>query len=581
MEEKTNIKENKENIKLTNSSTTEIKEDFKLKIDINKWEQKTNKATKKLEVIFNVELHSELSSKKWNVFHSIQDFKVLINNLSHIFPNLSDIIPNLKPLEKELNTSSTITKASLAIVEFFKSISHRSDIINSKYYIDFFKLENHFGDLIKNEPEKKFSIDGLNYEISDMILLEKKDILIVGCSQINNNVLSKMNFWNKKVNKGQLNVYNINHNEKKETGDYLFAQVDTESEISCLCATKDMQNILVGYFNGTIELFELPEHQENKNEIIKLIPKNKIRININKNRIINIGYNISENSFYCACYKDIMIYNAKILGKNLDMSLPGSDEDLCGFYYKEKFNNFNDLVLEIDIYGKIYIGTINKFKRCIDFIYVLDQKINQITLFKVDLEFNHIYVGNKSGTIDIFSIEISQNENNILSNNLKIKKILNTSLNNDNKGKLTNMILRNFPNKINDICYNPKKKEIYIALDNGTIQVYSHFKNFPEFVIYEQNFDNKKENEPINKLYFSKLNSILYVGRSEKDICVYQMPDNYNSEISRRLQGTNSFEILDGNKICKNSIEQGYPNNTQSFKRKSFINLMGVKNYDN
>ena len=581
MEEKTNIKENKENIKLTNSSTTEIKEDFKLKIDINKWEQKTNKATKKLEVIFNVELHSELSSKKWNVFHSIQDFKDLINNLSHIFPNLSDIIPNLKPLEKELNTSSTITKASLAIVEFFKSISHRSDIINSKYYIDFFKLENHFGDLIKNEPEKKFSIDGLNYEISDMIILEKKDILIVGCSQINNNVLSKMNFWNKKVNKGQLNVYNINHNEKKETGDYLFAQVDTESEISCLCATKDMQNILVGYFNGTIELFELPEHQENKNEIIKLIPKNKIGININKNRIINIGYNISENSFYCACYKDIMIYNAKILGKNLDMSLPGSDEDLCGFYYKEKFNNFNDLVLEIDIYGKIYIGTINKFKRCIDFIYVLDQKINQITLFKVDLEFNHIYVGNKSGTIDIFSIEISQNENNILSNNLKIKKILNTSLNNDNKGKLTNMILRNFPNKINDICYNPKKKEIYIALDNGTIQVYSHFKNFPEFVIYEQNFDNKKENEPINKLYFSKLNSILYVGRSEKDICVYQMPDNYNSEISRRLQGTNSFEILDGNKICKNSIEQGYPNNTQSFKRKSFINLMGVKNYDN
>lgn len=581
MEEKNNIKENKENIKLTNSSTTEIKEDFKLKIDINKWEQKTNKATKKLEVIFNVELHSELSSKKWNVFHSIQDFKDLINNLSHIFPNLSDIIPNLKPLEKELNTSSTITKASLAIVEFFKSISHRSDIINSKYYIDFFKLENHFGDLIKNEPEKKFSIDGLNYEISDMILLEKKDILIVGCSQINNNVLSKMNFWNKKVNKGQLNVYNINHNEKKETWDYLFAQVDTESEISCLCATKDMQNILVGYFNGTIELFELPEHQENKNEIIKLIPKNKIGININKNRIINIGYNISENSFYCACYKDIMIYNAKILGKNLDISLPGSDEDLCGFDYKEKFNNFNDLVLEIDIYGKIYIGTINKFKRCIDFIYVLDQKINQITLFKVDLEFNHIYVGNKSGTIDIFSIEISQNENNILSNNLKIKKILNTSLNNDNKGKLTNMILRNFPNKINDICYNPKKKEIYIALDNGTIQVYSHFKNFPEFVIYEQNSDNKKENEPINKLYFSKLNSILYVGRSEKDICVYQMPDNYNSEISRRLQGTNSFEILDGNKICKNSIEQGYPNNTQSFKRKSFINLMGVKNYDN
>ena len=581
MEEKNEKKENAENIKLANSSTTEIKEDFKLKIEMNKWEQKTNKTTKKLEVIFNVELYSELSSKKWNVYHSIQDFKELINNLSQIFPHLSDITPNLKPLEKELNTSSIITKASSAIVQFFNSISHRSDIINSKYYINFFKLENHFGEPNKNEPKEKFRITGLNYEISDMIILEKKDILIVGCSQINNNVLSKMNFWNKKVNKGQLNIYKISQYKEKENGDYLFAQADTESEISCLCVTKDMQNILVGYFNGFIELFELPELQENKNEIIKLIPKNKIEINTYKNRIINIGYNSAENSFYCACYKDIMIYNAKILGKNLGLTLPGSDEDLCGFYYEEKFNNFNDLVFEIDYYGKIYIGTINKFKKCVDFIYVLNQKINQITLFKVDLEFNHIYVGNKIGNIDIFAIEISQNEDNKLSNKLKVKKILSTSLNNDNKGKLTNMILRNYPNKINDICYNPKRKEIFIALENGTVQVFSHFKNFPEFVIYEQNLSDKKDNKIINKLYFSKLNSILFVGRSEKDICVYQIPDNYNSEISRRLQGTNSFEILDGNKICKNAIEQGYPNNTQSFKKKSIINLMGVKNYDN
>ena len=189
MVEKNEKKENAENIKLANSSTTEIKVDFKLKIEMNKWEQKTNKTTKKLEVIFNVELYSELSSKKWNVYHSIQDFKELINNLSQIFPHLSDITPNLKPLEKELNTSSIITKASSAIVQFFNSISHRSDIINSKYYIDFFKLENHFGEPNKNEPKEKFLITGLNYEISYMILLEKKDILIVGCSQINNNVL--------------------------------------------------------------------------------------------------------------------------------------------------------------------------------------------------------------------------------------------------------------------------------------------------------------------------------------------------------------------------------------------------------
>ena len=38
------------------STISEIKEDFKLKVEINKWEQKTNKATGKLEVVFNIEI---------------------------------------------------------------------------------------------------------------------------------------------------------------------------------------------------------------------------------------------------------------------------------------------------------------------------------------------------------------------------------------------------------------------------------------------------------------------------------------------------------------------------------------------
>ena len=579
MEEKSEIQHKEENKISKEKLPSAIKEDFKLKIKMNKWEQKTNKSTKKLEVIFNIELFSELSSKKWSVYHSIQDFKDLIFKLSQIFPNLLDIIPKIKSPEKEKSTSSIITQSSNAILEFLRFISHRSDIINSKYYIDFFKLENHFEDLAKNEPKEKFHIRGLKYEVTDMILLEKKEILIVACGQINNNVLAKMNFWSKKENKGQLNIYKINYNQEKEKGNTLFAQTETESEISCLNVLSDIAKILVGYFNGIIEVFELPGYIENNKEVIKLISKNKIEISAYKNRIINIGYNSSENIFYCTCYKDIMIYGAKLLDNKLEFTLPGSDEYLFGFYYKEKLNNFENLVFEIDIYGKMYIGTINKIKKCVDFIYVFNQKINQITLFKVDLEYNHIYVGDRNGNIYIFLFEIIQEDNS--SNNIfKLKNILSTSLNNDTKGKITNMLLRNFPYKINDICYNPKKKEIFIALENGTVQVFSHFKNFPEFVLYEADTENKKEYKIINKLYFSKLNSILYLGRSEKDIYVYQMPDNYNSEISRRLQDTNNFEILDGNKICKNDILQGYPNNSQNFRKKNLINIMGVKNYE-
>jgi hypothetical protein len=82
------------------SSITEIKEDFKLKVEINKWEQKTNKTTGKLEVMFNIELFSEITNKKWSVFHSIQDFKELISNLSLICINLPEY-PGFKNIEKE------------------------------------------------------------------------------------------------------------------------------------------------------------------------------------------------------------------------------------------------------------------------------------------------------------------------------------------------------------------------------------------------------------------------------------------------------------------------------------------------
>ena len=234
----------------------------------------------------------------------------------------------------------------------------------------------------------------------------------------------------------------------------------------------------------------------------------------------------------------------------------------------------------MDTFGKIYIGTINKDKNWVNYLYVLTEQMVYISLFKIDLEYNHIYIADKNGNLDILLLDIPQNINNenYSSNQIKVKitKILSTSLNSSNKGKITSMITRNFPFKINDVCYNPKKKEIIIALENGTVQIFSHFKNFPEYVIYKENED-KKENKIINKIYFSKLNSILYIGRAEKDIYVYQMPENFNSEINRRLKDSNSFMILDGSKICRNAIEQGFPKNSINFKKKNIMNRMGLK----
>ena len=547
------------------SAISEIKEDFKLKVEINKWEQKTNKKTGKLEVIFNIELFSEVTNKKWSVYHSIQDFKDLISNLVSICTNVPDY-QGLKSLEKEKSSSSIINKASSAIIEFINTISYRSDIINSQYYIDFFKLENHFDDLKKYEPKEKMHICNLKHEISDIIFLEKLDILVVGCARdLNKNILSKMSFWSKKDKNGQLNIYKINNNQEQNY--ILFGQIDTDSEISCIYASEETKNIIVGYFNGTIEVFALPEFSEQQKDPIKLISKNIIEISNKKNRIINIGFNSSNNYYFTACYKDNMINIGKIEDKKVEMSIPGSEYDLCGFNYIDKHNYLNDLVIEIDIRGTIFIGLVDQNSKSLSLLFVLTGQLSPISFFRVNFEYNHIYIGDKEGNLDILSIEINKNNDNEIKS--KVTKIFSTSLAKNSQNKLTNMITRNFPYKINDIWYNPKKKEILVGLNNGTIQILSHFKNFAEYIIYIN--ESTKENKSINKMYFNRLDSILYIGRSEKDIFVYQMPENYNSEISRKLKDTNTFELLNGSKTCKNVIGKGYPNTTKSFKRKGFI----------
>ena len=555
-----------------NSMISEIKEDFKLKVEINKWEQKTNKTTGKLEVIFNIELFSEITKKKWSVFHSIQDFKELISNLSLICINLPEY-SGFKNIEKEKGSSSIINKASSAILEFINNISYRSDIINSQYYIDFFQLENHFEEIKKNEPKLKFLICNLKHEISSIILLEKLDILIVGCANsLNQNLLSKMNFWSKKDKKGQLNIYKINNNQEQNYT--LFGQIDTNSEISCLCVSEETKNILVGYFNGIIEVYDLPEYLDNQQIVSKLIPKNIVEVNNKKNRIINIGYNPSNNYYYTACYKDLMINIGKIDNSKNELSIPGSEYDLCGFNYINKYNNIlSELVIEIDIKGKVYIGTINKEEKSLSLLFVLFIQLSEISIFKVNFEYNHIYIGDKEGNLEIYSFGVSKNNEN--ETKTKILKIFNTTLSNNQQNKFTQVITRNYPYKINDIWYNPRKEEILVGLDNGTLQIFTHFKNFAEYIIYKDK--NSKDNKGINRMYFSKLNSILYIGTAEKDIYVYQMPEIYNSEISRKLEDSNSFKILNGTKICKNAIEKGHPNSTQLFKKKTIIEKLGKK----
>ena len=88
-----------------------------------------------------------------------------------------------------------------------------------------------------------------------------------------------------------------------------------------------------------------------------------------------------------------MIYSGKIDSKKNETCIPGSDNDLCGFNHIEKYNNnLNDLVIIIDIKGKISIGVVNPEINSLSLLFVLIGQISPISLFKVSWEYNHIYI---------------------------------------------------------------------------------------------------------------------------------------------------------------------------------------------
>ena len=536
---------------------TEIQEDFQVKFEINKWEQKINPKTGKPEMIFEVDVVSEISKKKWTLNHTLDDFKNLIYNISSICLNIPEFT-GFQSLNSE-QSSSKISEALQNFTDYIKSISYRGDIVNSRYFIDFFGLENHFENLDKFEPKPIFHIDNLNYEVSDIVFLEKSNILIISCAtNFERSKFDSMKFWKKKEKAGEILVYKLNKNNQtsnnsnsKEKINYINASpphslinsIKKETEISCLYLSPDNKYLIVGYFDGFIEIYQISDDQSAiSTQVISLLVK--IQTSISKNRLLNIGFNSLTNYIYTACYRENKIGVSFIDSKNMIKTIIGGENELVGFSYLYKNNILNDIIITLDINGRLIIGTIKNDNKNIELLFVSLNQLPSISLFKVNWDYNHIYIGDKDGDLDVLNFIFQNN-----SNEIKVQRIFTASLTKDfsNKNKFTRMILGNYPFKIKDVAYNPNKKELFIALHNGTIQIYSHFKNFAECVLYENILY-------LNRILFNKTKSLLFTGGVEKDVYGYYIPAYYCTELSRKLQNANLYNFMNEVKTVKNSV---------------------------
>ena len=582
-----------------------IIEDFQLKIDINKWQKSFNDRTKKEEILYEIELYSEISKKKWAVFRSIVEMKDLVCNLSSVCLN----VPECKNIEYASEKISNQVRNEIFdnFKGFLKSIQSRGDVINNKYFIDFFSLKNHSDNLINFIPKNKAEIKGISKEVSDIIYLEENSILIVGTAKkVERSTLDKYGFVKKikfffsKEKLGAIYIYKLNlnlivkssvdkgncegNNEGKDDGEIanesavqLLNTIETDDEIAKMCLADNKRYLIVGYFNGYIEIFDLTN---NEGMISTNILTSLFKFDVsdgNNSKIINIGFNSSTNYIYTACYDDNEIGIYFVDSKNKLASVPASEDNLCGFEYYYDSNKIQNFIITYDIKGRLLIGFLNNNStKFINLYYVLLNQMTEISLFKVDFDHHKIFIGNYDGILDIFSYDENNSETNIDRKKYRLERILqlNLNLDYDQTSKIQNLnnavnkyIVGKYPFAINDVIYNHRKNEYLISIHNGTIQIFSHFKRFAECVIH----DNVKTNY---KILLNKSSNLLFIGGADKNVLIYKLPDYYMSEMTRKFQSVNSINIADEKVQCRNAIDKGYEKTTKIFRKKSLADKL-------
>ena len=605
---KNNLKSKKENINYNKSgiinyiqNNNQIYEDNDYQITCKIDEYKDRVVGKDHIIFYKIELFSSLSSKKWNIYHSFQEFK----DLYIIYQKLFLEVPIIA-----WTNSTTIIKEPIVhrqliseLNSFMNDIIKRPALLTSSYIVDFLELQNHFNDIKIYKPLLRYDSNydemyNNNFGINSILFLEESKLLLVGTGlgkdekieQINNANNDRGSKYFRLINKigkifkkdkeemmnsckGKFYIYNIIHNNN---GEIMFVEINCLEVISEIVKIEFWQEeniITLGLNNGQILIFKL---------YIK-------EINTTSKDIIEYIGTINYHTSPILC----CIINSKE-GYSYSFAQYETGVKICEL-------NYQSLIKELSIYNKNYQKSKNnKGIICVDFtisfeyIYIQD---DEGSIFFIDIIsdplnpyivccFEKFLKGKKNieGEKNLGKIKnIKSNfylfvgDTNADKKMNKNKYILNIYLiiideSNNNEPiqliKLREIYLYGLIS-ITNIEIN-SKQDIIISLSNGSICIYNHSYNYPEYII---SYHFKKLTDFI---WYEKQKSIISASY-DKSIKVFQLPIKWPAEFLRINKEINDIYII--NDIIQDTKNIYYNSNNNKFF-KSFNNLDNDDNID-
>ena len=537
-------------------------------------------------VFYKIEIFSSLSGRRWDLYHSFNEFYDLYLVYKKYFLDIPDINFGKfshKIIEQPLVHKELISKLN----SFINSIIKKPALITSIYIINFLKLQNHFSDILIYKPfllydskndinnESVFNLNKLS--INAIYYIKAPKILLIGTGinedSIYDSVKNKISKLFKSqdpsygtyettnannICKGQFIVYNIIKNSNGEVMFVELKSIDVISEIIKFDFWSEKNYISLSLKNGQILLFKIYINESSN------VPRDIVEYvgTINEHFSKPLGCIINFSCGYC--------YTFGQYEKSIKIS------DI----------NYQNLVKEIDIFkGKKSKGFI-----CIDYtisleyVYIQDDN-GSIYFVDVLSDYSNPYIiqdfpnflpndKNSLGEKDKGKIIQIKNSYYLLiggvNKNKKNKECLlsiyliqfgeidyNDGSEKINLMKLREIYLGGFVS-ITDVNIN-NNEDLIISISNGSICIFNKNYSYPEYII-DAHLDY------IPGFIWVEEQKMIISASHDKTIKLYQFPPNWPAEFLRINKQVNDLSILKEIKSeTKNLFNNIYLNNSSFY----------------
>ncbi len=522
-------------------------------------------------IFYKIELTSSLSGKKWVIYHSFQEF----NDLYLIYQKLFLDVPTIKWTNSKTIIKEPILHRELIsqLHNFVNDLLKKPALLSSQFLVDFLELQNHFSDIGIYKPLLRYdsNYDDMysnNLCINTVVFLEESKLLLIGTGlgkdeknvENNNNdgsTTSKYfgfvkkigNFFKKDKDdtintcRGKFYIYNIIRNNNGEIMVVELHCLEVISEIVKIEFWQETNVVTLGLNNGQILIFKLyiKELNISSKEIIEYIGT----INYHTTPTLSCIINVKEGYSYTFAQHETGVKICELNYQTLvkEFSIYNNDN------YKKNKKNKGIICVDYTIsFEYIYIqddeGTIffidiisdplnpfivSYFPKFLKGTITFDEERNTGKIIQIKNSY-YLFVGetdleNKKKknkyVINIYLIYINENSynNNETIQLIKLKEIYLYGLIN-----ITNIIVNN-------------KDDIIISLSNGSICIYNHLYNMPEYIIpyhYQK---------LTNFIWYEKQKSIISVSL-DKTIKIYQLPIKWPAEFIRKNKEINETNII-------------------------------------